>query len=190
MTRLMLDRTLPVETASEPVVGWRTWALTGRRDGSRLLLRPVAGRSRPWPPRRAAEAICKTGWGHTAPQLACSCGLYATRQPDLLRRTRSPAVWGRVALWGRVIEHELGFRSRFGYPQRLRLLCPFCCWLRGADGSFPTVVGWFPHNDLVPMCAAHVEIAARYGMRSQTLLPVDEVEQRLRATYAVDPLPS
>lgn len=189
MTRLALDRSTTVEATAEPILAWRTWALTGRRDGSCLLLRPVAARSRPWPPRRAAEAVCRTGWSHPAPDLACTCGLYAARLPDLLRRTRMPAVWGRVALWGRVIEHELGFRSRFGYPQRLRLVCRFCFWLRGADGPAPTRVGRFRRGDLVPMCEAHVEIAARFGMRPRTLLPVDEVERSLLATYAVDPLP-
>jgi len=35
-------------------------------------------------------------------------------------------VIGTVALWGGVIEHELGYRAEFGYPQRLRLICPEC----------------------------------------------------------------
>ena len=56
---------------------------------------------------------------HEAPHLGCTCGLHGTHELDLLRRTRCPAVLGRVALWGRVIEHELGFRARYGYPQRL-----------------------------------------------------------------------
>jgi hypothetical protein len=50
------------------------------------------------------------------------------------------------------------------------------------------VVGWFPRDDLLPMCDEHVEIAARFGMRPQVLLPARAVDQMLRATYAVDPL--
>ena len=46
---------------------------------------------------------------------------------------------GRVALWGRVIEHELGYRARYGYPQRLRLICQFCFWQWGTHGVTPTV---------------------------------------------------
>ena len=42
---------------------------------------------------------------------------------------------GRVALWGRVIEHEHGYRARFAYPQRLRLLCQFCFWKIEARGG-------------------------------------------------------
>ena len=33
---------------------------------------------------------------HEAPQLACTCGLHGTHDLDLLRRTRCPAVIGRV----------------------------------------------------------------------------------------------
>ena len=189
MTRLTLDRALPVEVSAEPIEAWRTWALTGKRDGSRMLLRPVAAGSRPWPVGRPAEAICRNSWGHPAPHVGCSCGLHGTHDPDLLRRTRSPAVLGRVAFWGRVIEHELGFRARFGYPQRIRLLCQFCFWLRGDDGEEPSVVGWFPREDLLPMCDDHVEIAARYGMRPHRLFGAGEVEQRLRGAYSVDLLP-
>jgi hypothetical protein len=187
MSRSALDPSLPVETATEPVNAWRAWALTGRRDGSHLLLRPVVGRGRPWLPRRPAEAGCRMlGPFHEAPDPGCSCGLHGTHGLDLLRRTRCPAVLGRVALWGRVIEHELGFRARYGYPQRLRLICQFCFWQRGIHGVQPTVVGWFSGGELLPMCEDHVEMAGRYGMRPQVSLPAREIDQRLRDTYAVD----
>ena len=151
MTRSALERSLPVGTATEPIVAWRAWALTGRRDGSHLLLRPVVGRGRPWLPGRPAEAGCRMlGPFHEAPQLACTCGLHGTHDLDLLRRTRCPAVIGRVALWGRVIEHELGYRARFGYPQRLRLICQFCFWQWGSHGIQPTNVGWFVRRRAAP----------------------------------------
>lgn len=188
MIPLTLDRPLPVETSTEPVVAWRAWALTGRRDGSRLLLRPVAGRSDPWLPGRPTEAACRVARFHEAPHPECSCGLHGTHGLDLLRRTRCPAVLGRVALWGRVIEHDLGFRARFGYPQRLRLICQFCFWQWGPGRGEPALVGWFPKDHLVPMCEAHVDVAARYGMRSRAFLPAGQIYQSLRATYAVDPL--
>ena len=190
MTRSALERSLPTETATEPVVAWRAWALTGRRDGTHLLLRPVVGRGRPWLPGRPAEAGCRMlGPFHEAPQLACTCGLHGTHDLDLLRRTRCPAVIGRVALWGRVIEHELGYRARYGYPQRLRLICQFCFWQWGSHGVPPTNVGWFVRGELLPMCDEHAEMAGRYGMRAQGWLSLDEIDQRLRDTYGVDPLP-
>ncbi len=95
---------------------------------------------------------------------------------------------GRVALWGRVIEHELGYRARFGYPQRLRLICQFCFWQKGPLGGAPTVVGSYRRDELVPLCPTHLEFAHANGMRPRRLLPAELVDQRLRQAYAVDPL--
>jgi hypothetical protein len=125
---------------------------------------------------------------HAAPHVTCSCGLHATHEVEILRRTRTPAVLGRVALWGRVIEHEQGYRGEFGYPQRLALVCQFCFWVWGPMGSRPAIVGWFPRDELVPLCWRHLEVAQRYGMEPHRLLPAGELDVRLRETYGVDAL--
>jgi hypothetical protein len=179
---------LAIEVATEPILAWRAWALTGRRDGTDLLLRPVVGRARPWKPLEPAKAACKHARLHAAPHLACSCGLHGTHEVEILRRTRTPAVLGRVALWGRVIEHDLGYRGEFGYPQRLALVCQFCFWVWGPVGSHPAVVGWFPRDEMIPLCWAHLEVAQRYGMEPRRLLPAADIDVRLRETYAVDAL--
>jgi hypothetical protein len=135
------------------------------------------------------EAGCKHTRLHPSPSLECTCGLHGTHGVDLLRRTRCPAVLGRVALWGRVIEHDHGYRAQFAYPQLVTLICQFCFWQWGSHGRTPDVVGWFPRgDDLVPLCWAHLEQAQRYGMEPRRLLPADAVDLRLRETYAVDPL--
>lgn len=175
-------------TGIEPILAWRTWALTGHRDGTDLLLRPVAGRSRPWRPMQPVEAACKHARLHAAPHVECTCGLHGTHDLDILRRTRCPAVLGRVALWGRVIEHELGYRAQYAYPQLATLVCQFCFWQWGSHGIRPDVVGWFARDELVPLCWAHLEQAQRYGMEPRRLLNADEVELGLRETYAIDPL--
>jgi hypothetical protein len=183
-----LARHLETMVSTEPILAWRAWALTGRRDGTDLLLRPVAGRSRPWRPLEPAEAACKHARLHAAPNVDCSCGLHGTHEAEVLRHTRCPAVFGRVALWGRVIEHDLGFRAQYGYPQRLGLICQFCFWQWGLLGASPSVVGWFAREELVPFCWPHLELAARYGMEPRRLLPAHEVDLSLRETYAVDAL--
>ncbi len=183
-----LARELTVGATTEPIVAWRAWALTGHRDGTELLLRPVAGRSRPWRPMEPAEAACKHARLHGAPNVDCSCGLHGSHDVEILRRTRCPAVLGRVAFWGRVIEHELGYRAQFGYPQRLALVCQFCFWLWGPHGTRPAVVGWLQRDELIPFCWPHLEQAQRYGMEPRRLLPADEIDLRLRETYAVDML--
>jgi len=187
-SNVSLARELSVGATTEPIVAWRAWALTGHRDGTELLLRPVAGRSRPWRPMEPAEAACKHARLHGAPNVDCSCGLHGTHDVEILRRTRCPAVLGRVAFWGRVIEHELGYRAHFGYPQRLALVCQFCFWLWGPHGTRPAIVGWLQRDELIPFCWPHLEQAQRYGMEPRRLLSADEVDLRLRETYAVDML--
>jgi hypothetical protein len=148
----------------------------------------VTAGSRAWRPREVAQATCRLAWSHEAPNVDCSCGLHATRDLDFLRRTRCPAVLGRVALWGRVIEHEHGYRARFAYPQRLRLICQFCFWQESAAASKPDVVSWYARDLLVPMCVHHLGVAEANGMRPRRILPAAIVDLRLRETYAVDPL--
>ncbi len=184
----VLDTELQAEglTSTEPIMAWRAWTLSGRREGLRLRLLPIAGGRRPWPPLRPALATCKRLRRHRAPGLACSCGLHATRTPDLLRRTRDPAVIGSVALWGRVIEHELGYRAEFAYPQRLRLVCYLCFCQWGAGPARCEAVARVGRGRMVPLCAPHVEMSNRYGVRTPHVLPAREVEQELLSTYAVD----
>jgi hypothetical protein len=56
--------------------------------------------------------------GHEAPQYDCQCGFYATKEPDEHWATYS-AAYGKVALWGRIVEHERGYRAQYAYPLEL-----------------------------------------------------------------------
>ena len=114
------------------------------------------------------------------------CGLHATRGPDLLRQTRDPAVAGTVALWGRVVEHDLGYRGELGYPQRLRLVCYLCFWQRGLAGVDPDIVARLSSGRMIPLCAEHVALSERYGFRLRRRLPAPEIQALLLGTYAVD----
>lgn len=181
---------LPISRFDEPILAWRAWALT--IHGQEPRLEPVAGRGRAWPAKRAMRSRCRHSPLHASPHPTCTCGLHGTLGLDILRKTRTPGVLGRVALWGRVIEHELGYRASHGYPQRLRLVCQFCFQVWGAEHSAPSIVGLFPRGELVPLCWDHAELAQRYGMTPRRLLPAGRIEQRLLDTYAVEllPLPS
>lgn len=95
-----------------PILAWRSWGLT---DHGRLFS-PISGRE--WYPGRPFRAFCR-GRAHRAPDRSCECGVYATkRAPDV----PLSAVAGPVYLWGRVIEHELGYRAEFAYPHELTLV--------------------------------------------------------------------
>ncbi len=184
----MLPRDLlPVGgTSSEPIIAWRAWALSAGRDWTRPRLRPVIGSPRPWPPLEPARAACRRLRPHPIPDAACTCGLHAVMEPDALRWTRDPVVVGTVALWGRVVEHERGYRAEFGYPQRLRLVCRLCFWQRDVGGSVPDVAVRMRGGRVLPLCLEHLELVHRYGFPTPNLVPAGVVEQALLSAYAVD----
>lgn len=179
----------PVATLAEPIHAWRTWTLVGSQDGSDVRLAPIAGDGNPWPPRRPAVASCTRHRSHVRPELECTCGLHAVETPDELRRTRDPAVLGTVALWGRIVEHEHGYRAALAYPQRLRLICYLCFWLWGRRGpGHCGVVVRQRGGRMVPLCEPHLELSRQYGYRVPRILSARAIESVLLATYAVDPL--
>jgi hypothetical protein len=97
---------------------------------------------------------------------------------------------GRVALWGRTIEHERGWRARFAYPDRLRLVCIVCAWLEPGPGH-PTVVHTFGERSYA-FCDVHAGgIEVPDGRRTvRTDVEPAALQARLLDTYAVDLLPA
>lgn len=54
------------------------------------------------------------------PDRNCSCGIYAHKDKMAGYHPSPPnRAWGKVALWGRVIEHERGYRAEYAYPVEL-----------------------------------------------------------------------
>jgi hypothetical protein len=125
----------------EPIVGWRSWAVVRGRAGFRL--RSIAFTD-VWPcdealAARCYEAVTRPHWRvwrrptqHTPVSFNCSCGIYATVDvdaaavylhlyDDLPQRSVCHRALGRVALWGTVVEGELGWRSSYAYPQEIFL---------------------------------------------------------------------
>ena len=166
----------------EPVVGWRTWGLD--RAGGALTLRSVT-RPDHWPAREAMVARCLQHRAGTVPEWYCTCGLYAVTSPEHLVRSGVLAiesgVVGTVSMWGRIIEHPFGARSRFAYPARLRLVCGRCLAL-GAGAVTPVMV-LGERGSLAAVCEAHWSgPAARAD-------PAAEVQAELLSTYGVELLP-
>jgi hypothetical protein len=60
---------------------------------------------------------------HEAPQATCTCGIYADKSFDHLRDQGylRRGIGGEVYLWGKVIEHQSGWRAQFAYPKTLVL---------------------------------------------------------------------
>jgi hypothetical protein len=107
-----------------PVVGYRAW----RWDASGL--KSLNGE--PWLPGRPLAAGCRTvtrgpmvgdaeavNDDHEAPNLECTCGVYAAKNIEHLHNTRyrQYGIHGEVHLWGTVVEHKLGWRAQYAYPK-------------------------------------------------------------------------
>lgn len=131
------------------VTGWRVWRINeaGLADGRhRFTLAAVhIAKAAPWPTRVPYQARCHGTDGHPnptwhaltsrCPLVDCGCGIYGFRQNTPVRReldyTKSQTTfpygfaWGPVALWGHLMEHDLGYRAEFAYPIALSLLSPY-----------------------------------------------------------------
>lgn len=112
-----------------PVIGWRAWAVT--REHGRHRLRSVVAPT-VWEPGVALAARClrprfRPWRRHAAPAESCECGIYAADLSGALEYARnagggyfsSMRVFGSVALWGTVAEHEHGWRAEHAYPAEI-----------------------------------------------------------------------
>ncbi|HEX9124153.1 MAG TPA: hypothetical protein VF984_12505 [Actinomycetota bacterium] len=187
------------ERFAEPIRGWRIWNLS--EDPERgTLLHPVGSGSGAWEPRRAVRARCTpppfvglTRRSHEAPDPACTCGIYAARSLEVFDRPRPayppPPVVGTVSMWGRVIEHERGWRAAEAYPAQLRLVCAMCAWFEPGPGT-PAVVHGFA-GQLYTLCDVHRGgIQLPDGRRSApTDLDPGGLQARVLDAYAVELVP-
>lgn len=166
----------------EPFIGWRVWNVRG---GNRLTLESLYY-SHHWAPGRAARAQCEEtfAWGHAfgghshrAPADGCKCGMYAAKTlewaaeylPEKLRHftpepiptsPKTRMVFGRVALWGEVIEYEHGYRGEYAYPVDLYVPVVFECWSMGAKRAATQMRESYDVPVHIIRRAADVEVAA------------------------------
>lgn len=128
---------LVVPDYSEPIIGWRMW-VRGYGINLEPYLKSLWGGAR-WPEREPMVARCmqvdtthshwmarwklpKVCCAHS-PRSGCKCGLYAVSDPSPVLQPSDDArfVVGRIALWGKVIRHERGYRAQYGYPLSIGL---------------------------------------------------------------------
>jgi len=99
-----------------PIVAYRTW------QWDSLGLRSL--NQEQWFPGQPLAASCRTSQScQQPPCLTCTCGVYAAKNFDHLRRIgyADYGVHGETYLWGKVVEHRLGYRAQFAYPKNLVL---------------------------------------------------------------------
>lgn len=135
-----------------PIEAWRFWRVGFHQPENTLepapRLHSVTYAGYCWPTKKAADS----SWGHRYVCLylshfmkeresttlkkkefsafSCECGIYGWKDvKDASERldTYQNTVMGKVALWGRGIKSEAGYRTEYGYPLFLSgAVCSFC----------------------------------------------------------------
>ncbi|MGB6477082.1 MAG: hypothetical protein WBF04_23765 [Candidatus Sulfotelmatobacter sp.] len=111
-----------------PIVGYRGWTW------DTMGLKSLCGER--WHPNQSLAARCRASAvvgtiagrveghdSHEAPQAKCTCGVYAAKSLEHLRKKGYDrcGIYGEVCLWGTVVEHERGWRAQLAYPENLFL---------------------------------------------------------------------
>lgn len=150
-SRVPLDLpALPTALVAGPIVAHRLWRVASLPDGRRLSALHHGQVLEPGLPMRAVCTRPRADMRYCpAPARDCVCGIYAMKDPTKLDAPTGLIVQGRVALWGRVIEHAEGYRAQYAYPVALSV------W-RG-----PVPMPGFPRPEW--MDATVRELAAIYG---------------------------
>lgn len=93
------------------LTGWRKFDALVNGDA---ILKSVAA-AQMWPSAELGAAFCVGTYehdSHLAPALNCSCGYYAYKTRDDAAKHSQGKLLVRVELWGRIAEHERGYRAQ------------------------------------------------------------------------------
>ena len=178
------------------VTSYRTWRIAYmgpmNMDDLSYGLMSTAFLLNMWTPREIRKAICYAdGRSHelnqdVAPDINCACGYYALKKNNSnqvisLQQSSVFHVSGRVAGWGGVIEHELGYRFEYAYPLDLTETnqdSAKCCQCLGEPVS-KLAAGYHLINWMCDRC---IERPSPYRYIPCNDSP-DEVVERLRHKY-------
>lgn len=97
-----------------PIIAYRTWevrndVLFGVGMGAEVCWKPLTPLK-----ARHVDGTTSSHPDNPCPYERCKCGIYALK--TLAGVTEKSDVIGKVALWGKVIEHEHGYRAEYAYP--------------------------------------------------------------------------
>lgn len=132
----------------EPVRAWRCWHLIRHQEDPTWFRLRSPNRSIIWPPGGHLTAVCDGiiwpfGGLTSSPRPSpfpcdfgpslhggAGCGIYGFKTIPRLAQdypiwgggVGAERVWGEVLLWGRVFEHDLGYRGEFARVESLLML--------------------------------------------------------------------
>lgn len=119
-----------------PFYGWRSWFIDDRFRLLSVIQDAV------WPKCKPFTAACRlsvpplyaprgSSLLHKAPREDCHCGIYgttslveATRYLEEGRRPEALTALGITSLWGKMVQHQEGYRAQYAYPKFLVLFAP------------------------------------------------------------------
>lgn len=112
------------------IEGYRAWSTIEDTSGKLVLLLSSTGVSSVWSANAegVCRAVCRINDTHhgrrcnPSPGPKCLCGIHAFKSLSLLIREfpgAEPVVYGKVTLWGRVQEHEDGYRAEYARVESL-----------------------------------------------------------------------
>ena len=107
-----------------PIIGYRRWRVRVIRG--KLTLLSIL-HTYDWPMQKPLIAECKCShinYVHLGPDintLTSDCGIYAYKSYELMSEDipQHDGIFGRVALWGRVVEAEKGYKATKAYPLQI-----------------------------------------------------------------------
>ena len=75
---------------------------------------------------------------HKTLDLSCTCGIYGWKKwrKEHLKEIDEGSVFGLINLWGKVIEHDLGYRAEYAYPSEFIIWCEICRSKKNLTGIF------------------------------------------------------
>src|ERR1700733_5475558 len=119
----MTEAITPEMTAprTKPIIAYRAWT---RKE---LQLFSSVSTTIAWPFREKLESTCAvTKHDGPTPFMDCTCGIHGFKKEKDMASSgfQHSGIVGRVALWGKIDEHENGYRAQYAYPQVLYLLGP------------------------------------------------------------------
>ena len=186
---------LPDEFGTEPLVGYRGWLVVNAGDQKGYALRSLHV---PYIWDRDNEAFCHRPAsiflqgrhvGQLSPDPGCSCGIYAQLPEHTLSdweraKVGAVAASGTIAMWGRIIQCEKGYKAQRAEIQDPVVLDMSC--VPGCDRQ-PSRIGLPDHSQSphLAYCDEHVK-TANHQVTVQAGIWLEEVCKQLSSRYRLD----
>ena len=163
------------------ISGWRSWQILATKDS--FSLQSLQNRAI-WPPYEKIVAECRAHPEQPIPHneaRRCFAGLYATKVP--LSNSYLGSITGKVKLWGRYDEGEIGYRAEFAYPETFEYIqCTVCNNLRPIEGSQARLTNL---RNIAFVCRDHTKTK---HILSQLNIPASFVIDKLHEAYGLEQL--